>query len=536
MDILKKMEIPRILTGLLLSLVIVFIGIFFMSKKENLDLDEIGTYGLANNTYQLQVTDWKTYSGMDLLLDYTTVKTGHEFDINNLLSNQTRDTHPPLHYIILNCICSIRHGTFSIWYGLIINLFFMVILFWQMRYLLTLMTKDNIMSTLLAIASFFTYGFINEIVFIRMYTMLSAISLMFIILIVNEMKGESSNNRIDLIFLLKFLIVCILGILTQYQFAFVALFFSAVFGIYLMIKKNFKMLLSTIFVGILSIALSILLFPGMINHIFGKDAIHSVNLEISNSTISERLIKYFSTIYQAFFGKGIIIYILFLLIGIILYFVSNKKEKLKEIVSNNKWFFLFLLCSVYFFVAVLFTTRYAYARYLYIIYPLIFISISVPICQLYQHIKPALKYISVILVLIIAYTSQYKAPPSSLNIGDNSFYLFLNKNKDTKMFSLDRTKGEPTKYTAQSISFWKLHRPLYVFRNMESISYIDLSKFENNLDKPISYINNENRVFLVIYPEENDNALITKVAKNNGFNSVDPVYMSTYFHLYMLSK
>ena len=507
-----------------------------MSKKENLDLDEIGTYGLANNTYQLQVTDWKTYSGMDLLLDYTTVKTGHEFDINNLLSNQTRDTHPPLHYIILNCICSIRHGTFSIWYGLIINLFFMVIIFWQMRYLLMLMTNDKITSTLLAIASFFTYGFINEIVFIRMYTMLSAISLMFIILIINKMKDESPNNRIDLIFLLKFLVVCILGVLTQYQFVFIAIFFSIVFGIHLIIKKDFKMLLSTIFVGILSIALSILLFPGMIKHIFGKEAIHSINLETSNATLIERLIKYSSTIYQSFFGKGIIIYILLLLVGIIMYSVSKNKEKFVKIISNNKWFFLILLCGIYFFVAVLFTTRYAYARYLYNIYPLIFISISVPIYLLYKHIKPKFKYICIILILVMAYASQYKTYPSSLNIGDNSFFSFLNTNRNTKMLSLYRTIGDPRIYTAQSISYWKLHRPLYVFRNMESISYIDLSKYENNLDNPISYINDENRIFLVIYPEENDNALITKVAKNNGFNSVDPVYMSTYFHLYLLTK
>ena len=104
MEISKKINIPKLFAGLLLSLVIVFIGMFFMSKKENLDLDEIGTYGLANNSYMLQVTDWRAYTGMDLLLGYTAVKTGHEFDINNLLSNQTRDTHPPLHYIILNFI------------------------------------------------------------------------------------------------------------------------------------------------------------------------------------------------------------------------------------------------------------------------------------------------------------------------------------------------------------------------------------------------------------------------------------------------
>ena len=405
-----------------------------------------------------------------------------------------------------------------------------------MRYLLMLITKDKTTSTLLAIAAFFTYGFINETIFIRMYTMLSSISLMFIILIINKLKEDSSNNGIDLLFLLKFLIVCILGVLTQYQFVFIALFFSTIFGIYLIMRKDFKMLLSTIFVGVLSVALSILLFPGMIKHIFGKDAIHSVNLEISNSTILERLIKYSSTVYQSFFGKGIIIYILFLLIGIIVYFASNKKEKLKEIISNNKCFLLILLCSIYFLVAVLCTTRYAYARYLYNIYPLIFISISAPIYLLYRHIKPALKYISVILILIIAYASQHKTPPSSLNVGDSTFYSFLNNYRDTKMLSLYRTTGEPTKYTSQSISFWKLHRPLYIFRNMESISYIDLSKYENYLDKPISYINDENRVFLVIYPEENDNILIKKVTENNGFNSAEPVYMSTYFHLYMLSK
>ena len=182
-------EKQSLLFTILISIVVVLIGLFIMSKKEDMDFDEVLTFGLANNSFQLDVEDYKEYNGDSLLLQYAAVEEGNEFNVKNVFFNQKMDTHPPLYYLLVNFVSSLRKGTFSMWYGLIINLCFLIILFWEMRYLFKLVIDDNIMATVLRLLSLFIYGFVNEIVFIRMYVMLSAISMGFVILIIKRVEN-----------------------------------------------------------------------------------------------------------------------------------------------------------------------------------------------------------------------------------------------------------------------------------------------------------------------------------------------------------
>ena len=52
---MNKENLIKTIKVILLSLVVVLIAVFFMSKKANLDIDEAYTYGLANNTFQMNV-------------------------------------------------------------------------------------------------------------------------------------------------------------------------------------------------------------------------------------------------------------------------------------------------------------------------------------------------------------------------------------------------------------------------------------------------------------------------------------------------
>ena len=150
--IIKKPNIK--IHHILLSILIIAIGIFWMSRKEDLDIDEVFTFGLANNTYQLNIEDFKEYSGNELLLQYAAVKDGEEFNVKNVFFNQKMDTHPPLYYLLVNFVSSIRKGTFSMWHGLIINLIFMLALFWEIQYFFNLITNDKLMSSLFSIITF----------------------------------------------------------------------------------------------------------------------------------------------------------------------------------------------------------------------------------------------------------------------------------------------------------------------------------------------------------------------------------------------
>ncbi len=196
--------------------IIVFVCCFFMSKKENLFIDEMFTYGLSNNQFMLVENDYQIYSGEEVLLDYVSVKEGQQFNFSNVIFNQEHDTHPPIYYLIVNFISSLNVEKFSLWYGLIINIFFIVIIYWGMYYLIFNILEDETFALLVPIVSMFFYGFVNQIVFTRMYVMLSAISLLFIIHIYNYIKMNYVKKN-NLIFYVILFFIIIFGILTQYQ-------------------------------------------------------------------------------------------------------------------------------------------------------------------------------------------------------------------------------------------------------------------------------------------------------------------------------
>lgn len=562
-----KVNKGSFLVALILSVLVVFIGLFIMSKKQDLDFDEVGSFGLANNTYQLDIEDYKIYTGEELLLKYAAVKSGEEFNVKNVFFNQTMDTHPPIYYLILNFVCSLRKNTFSMWYGLIINLILMVVLFWEMRYVFDLVISDKNMSTILSLISFFTYGFINELVFIRMYVLLSVISLGFAILIINAIRANASSQlpkqqKNQIIFLIKFFSICVLGILTQYHFAVFAFYFSLVFAIYLIQKKEIKLLCLTILSGILAISVSFAIFPGIINHIFGKNSLHALNGEQERS-LSAKFYGILLTIKRSFFGNAIYFYfaVLVLLIVIVsinlakankktstsaktnkanISNVSNREQSnnnfIKSCIVNYHCYFIILLCSIYYYIVISLTVKYTFARYLYNIYPFIIVAILAPIYLLLKNIKPNLKYLTIVMVLILVIGSRFKEEPFSLNLKTKEFSNFLNENKDTKILSLYTTIDKNGRENTVDTSLWKLQRPVYTFRNMEKITFVDMSKNRDVLYFKTDQLANDDKLFLLIYSGENDDEVIGAIMQSNNYNSVNKIIENTYYHMYLLTR
>lgn len=527
-------EKQSLLFTILISIVVVLIGLFIMSKKEDMDFDEVLTFGLANNSFQLDVEDYKEYDGNDLLLQYAAVKEGEEFNVKNVFFNQKMDTHPPLYYLLVNFVSSLRKGTFSMWYGLIINLFFLIILFWEMRYLFKLVIDDNIMATVLSLLSLFAYGFVNEIVFIRMYVMLSAISMGFAILIIRRIENYGKENN-KLIFPILFFILCVLGILTQYHFTILAFYFSVLLGIFLLYKKDYKSLFITIAAGLLSIAVSLMIFPQMINHLFGEESLHAFNGSQIHS-LSERLYEIVLTVHRAFFGPGFIPYLIVLFIAIIFSYkkLAKEKAKFKDVIISNRIYFAILGCCIFYYFVISFTVKYTFARYLYNIYPLIIVSIIAAVYLLYKKISPNLKYLSLIILLMLVITSRLKGEPFSLNVSNKAFYEFLSNNSNTKILALYRSLSVEGRADEQHTSIWKLPRPLYSFRDMNSVSFVDLSKNETILRG--DNISKENAIFLLIYTTENDEQIIGNIMENAKFTNVNKIIDTTYYHMYKLSK
>ena len=561
------MNSSKFAVTLILSVLVVLIGMFIMSKKQDLDFDEVGSFGLANNTYQLDIEDYKIYTGEEILLKYAAVKSGEEFNVKNVFFNQMMDTHPPIYYLILNFICSLRKNTFSMWYGLIINLILMIVLFWEMRYIFDLVISDKNMSTILSLISFFTYGFINELVFIRMYVLLSVISMAFAILIINAIRTNAliqqpKQHNKQMIFLIRFFVLCVLGILTQYHFVVFAFYFSIVFAIYLIQKKEIKLLCLTVISGILAIATSLIIFPGIINHIFGNDSLHAINGEQARS-MSAKFYEILLTIKRSFFGNAIYFYFVVLVLLIVIVSInlvkanlktsvnvktnktnisnaSNHKHSdnnfIKSLIISNHWYFIALLCAIYYYIVISLTVKLTFARYLYNIYPFIIVAILAPIYLLLKTIKPNLKYLTIIMGLILVIGSRFKEEPFSLNLKMKEFSNFLNENKDIKILSLYRTVDKNGRENTVNTSLWKLQRPVYTFRNMEKITFVDMSKNRDVLYFKTDQLLNDDKLFLLIHSGENDDEIIGGIMQNNNYSSVNKIIENTYYHMYLLTR
>ena len=114
------------------ALVLVFVivtGVCFLfaGRKSGMFIDEIYAYGLSNSHYAPCLTDikdgemvGKTFTRQELF-DYVAVTDGERFDAGSVYYNQVHDVHPPLHYWLLNAVCSLFPDTFSKWTGLALN-------------------------------------------------------------------------------------------------------------------------------------------------------------------------------------------------------------------------------------------------------------------------------------------------------------------------------------------------------------------------------------------------------------------------------
>ena len=542
----------KILFVVFISLLVFGISSFFVSLKQNFHFDELGSYALANNQFQVMINDYKVYSGDEVLKDYLTVHEGHQFDFANLVDNQIHDTHPPLWYCMLHIICSIFVGSFSKWYGLIINCIFMIFVYWFMRHLLLIVIKDKTASTIIPLLCLFLNAFINAIVFTRMYIVLETISLAFMCLLIDKMlmlrNNEKevlpsfNNNIINAIvkekFYILFVILTIVGTLTQYHYMVIAGLMSIVFGVFLLTQKEFKILIKSVISGIIGLVISYAIFPAMLTHIFGNSAgLHSLGNAKRDIDLVYNFIGFGLTIRNAFFGNlssFIVLFIILFIIVVICIVLSYKRKSAnREIVKtevNDSIFVLLILSFIAFvyYVVISLTATYVFSRYLYNIYPIISIVLFSMVFLLLNNINKNIKYISLVFVLVSVICSNIK-PPVHLYLERKDMLEFMKEHKDIKAVM--------TYYdNPQSSILWKLPDALYDAKDLDEVVFVNIDRpnWEDN-----DVLKNNDNLFVFVYADvmnhqQYDDEVISKISKNNNLENSMAIYKTSTIHLYML--
>lgn len=214
------------------------------------------------NSTDTKTTTW--VSGEDYL-HYIAVSPENTFNYASVYYNQRGDVHPPFFYLLLHTVCSIFQGYFSKWFGLTINILFMLM---TMRVLYKLCSEfcgGKLVAVPVLAMYGFSSGFMTTAMFIRMYAILTFFVVTSCYL---HLRLADNDFRISRKERWKLLLVTLLGFLTHYYFVIYAIGMAVVFSIWMLARRLWKSIIRYILTLTTSAIIGICVWPFAIKHVF----------------------------------------------------------------------------------------------------------------------------------------------------------------------------------------------------------------------------------------------------------------------------
>lgn len=326
-------------------LIQVCICVYFGSSKIGLFGDEIWSYNLANCYFEPLLGDasqyYNTWLDSDFWQSRITVSENTAFAYNSVIYNQSLDVHPPLYYILLHTVCSFYPNEFSKWFGIIPNIICFIIIQILMYKSTSEFFKDKYLGLITIVLYGFSWGTINNVVFIRMYVMLVLIALVSYIFHINMLQQYKTKH------LLFAALSSVLGILTQYYFLVFQFFVSLGFIIIKFIKKEYNVVLCYMFTYLFVLLISWSLFPVMTSQILGKVGNQGQTAfnNLATTSILGRIGIFGHIISRDLFGAHIK-YLVCLMCVLLLLYVLGELYNFKIKLINEKQIIEFSLSSV----------------------------------------------------------------------------------------------------------------------------------------------------------------------------------------------
>lgn len=329
-------------------------AVFYMQCHSDISGDGIFSYTLANNPYSFEYID-ATYPKLPqsngwinahLLRESYMIEDYDRFNYSSVYFHQRIDNHPLLYYSLVHTVCSLFKGSYSNLYTMVINLFFIFAVD-----ILSIRFAKKIYGRFSYAAVLFVFYFLSVVmqelyVLPRMYMALAFFCFWYLYIQWDLIRNEKWKKA-DLVKMS----VCILGGTQTHYYFYVYVFSLTIFMIvYLIYRRKKYELLNYIYSGIVGIAISWILFPWVIWHIF-------FNQMGKHTTVTpwsiEKLKNYvFFLNNQLFNGRG---GIALLLIAVLCLAGIVWKKNISEEVSKLKVFRCMVFGSGFFYSIIIFT-------------------------------------------------------------------------------------------------------------------------------------------------------------------------------------
>ncbi len=445
-------------------ILIIFVMLFFIGKKEGIHCDEAFSYGSANSTYsntfysywktdpekmffdeyvkdtnifktignvvdyyvknpdkkqeliqqeeKKQNTRWRT---RDEAIDYMQITgNGDEFNFSSVFWNQISDVHPPLFYVVVNTVSSIFRNSSSKYIIFGINVVFFILTACVMRKILIEIKKRELAALTVLLYGLSIAG-ISTVIFLRMYMMLAFFTVLFLYLNIKIVNG---GYKLSKKMALTLVLTTVGGFLTQYFFCIYALIVVIIMVISFIIKKKYKELFKYISIFIISAIIGIAIFPMSLYHMFFGE--RGVGF-FGNNGYGERL-RIFAELILNTFGANNIIGIALLILSVGVVVIIKRKESLPV-------FCLISIPIVFDALIIAQIAPFTELRYIMNILPIASIFVVMMVGSMFDNKSYETLLVSVMLVGLVAY-GFITQEPIGLYKGYNKYITVAEENKD----------------------------------------------------------------------------------------------------------
>ncbi len=295
------------------------------------------------NSADTYTTTW--VPGQDYV-DYLAVSESNTFNYASVYYNQRGDVHPPLFYMLLHTICSFFQGSFSKWYGLALNMIVLTVTL-MVLFILSKRHFGGTKSALVITAVYaFSAGFMSTAMFIRMYSLLTLMTLLCLWVHLEILESDFKFTR-------KMMIALFLAVLggyyTQYYFVLFAVVIAVVMLIIMLSRKELKSALIYIFTLAASAITGIIIWPFSIKHVFrGYRGRSSLEVLKTGSFYMFKVENMFNQITNYMFGGHKWIPILLIVLAIAGCIVLRKKVPLAKasLLCIPVMVYTFVVCQI----------------------------------------------------------------------------------------------------------------------------------------------------------------------------------------------
>lgn len=320
------------------SALIVMMCIMTGQKSYGLEGDEVFSY--ISSTSQggfkgVCFLEDQTWYGGDYFYDALTATGSERFNIPMVVENQVMDTHPPLFYIFLNFVCSFFPSRFSKWFGIGLNIFFLLLVAVGLFLLLNHFIKNKYLSLILSTVFCCSRLSVSMVLFIRMYVLLMACFLFqswyHLVLYRRVSQQDDFSIKRDWKSYLVVVGLTVIGALTHYYFLVYQAMISALFVLALWKRRRVRQSVPYIVSMIISGIVYCVLYPAVFEHLFfkyrGRDAVHKFLKETSLLSEGMRMLTSFN---ESLF-KGNLVWLLGGMAALSVVLVIRKKFRSKAL-------------------------------------------------------------------------------------------------------------------------------------------------------------------------------------------------------------